>query len=779
MDNRFRPIYNNAVFPDTPIEEIRRELQWYKDNGYGGFAVNGAAKTKLKDVGEWLPGYLRSVRRYCDEAKRQHLDMWIFDEWGYPSGCACGLVLTPATRPKKLSKAVDVTLEDGECLDMPAPARLLCVGAIPVDRFGPYHPAGRAALCPVREGRIRVRAEGKTRVVGVTWEPHSFVTHVMKDYVEGDPTIGTTDILDRACVRKFLDNMHERYVPVIGDEFGRTVKGFFYDEPEICWEFPWTESLGGRFEARHGYDMLTILPELVAYSAAECGVTGGGDAYARLRAQFADYTDAWTSLLSESFYGQIENWCHEHRLLSVGHQDLDNHAETLLTVSGDFWRNSARNDRPGIDVIWDNIAPDRFDDFPRFAGSVKRALGKDGAMSETFAEMGDCMPPDVMRYVMAHQIVRGIDQFFLYTTHNSRPQADPNVGVFTRALMDRAAFAAARLSEGRPGAKVALLVPLQAIAFERSHLNPHAINGTPLPWERVDRLAEALCYAPIDFDYAWEEGLTDLRARGFEHLVLPGVPLSDAALEGARAFAEAGGTVWSAYSVTPGFPAARHMASPRQLAAALPRPFVRATSDGVSLTVRETADGPLAALLNETEAPARVTLTAPALRIEPDTGAERPDGPGLTLAPRELALLRFAPDAAAPQRGEGIALTDWTLNGRPIDRLAPWPALGLSGYTGWAAYETAFDWPGGAAELSLGEVGFAARVSVDGGEPVDAPFSPWTVDLDPGAGRHTLQVDVLNSLASRAFAENPAHRWGFEQAYLRCGLLGPVTLRRR
>ena len=44
MNNRYRPIYNNGVLPDTPREEIVRELTWYKENGYGGFAVNGTTQ---------------------------------------------------------------------------------------------------------------------------------------------------------------------------------------------------------------------------------------------------------------------------------------------------------------------------------------------------------------------------------------------------------------------------------------------------------------------------------------------------------------------------------------------------------------------------------------------------------------------------------------------------------------------------------------------------------------------------------------------------------------
>ena len=337
VERRFLPIINNSVFEEYDEGSVRRELQWDVDNGYGGFAINGRNLHPVRDAREWLPGYLQSVRKCCDVAKELDLDMWIFDEWGFPSGCACGLVLTPETRAKKLQLTYDRLLEAGESVSLPVPPRTLAAGAIPVNRFAPYAPAGPTVLLEPADGKITYTATSRTRLCVVTWEYHSFVTHVMKRYEEGDPTIGTIDLLDADAVRKFIDNMHERYVPVIGDEFGKTVKGFFYDEPEICWDFPYTPALDARFEERHGYPMKTVLPELLAYMPANCGVTDG-DSYGRMRAAFDDYTDTWTSLLAQTFYGQLQDWCHEHHLVSVGHQDLDNLTQTLTTVSGDIFR---------------------------------------------------------------------------------------------------------------------------------------------------------------------------------------------------------------------------------------------------------------------------------------------------------------------------------------------------------------------------------------------------------------------------------------------------------
>ena len=101
-------------------------------------------------------------------------------------------------------------------------------------------------------------------------------------------------------------------------------------------------------------------------------------------------------------------------------------------------------------------------------------------------------------------------------------------------------------------------------------------------------------------------------------------------------------------------------------------------------------------------------------------------------------------------------------------------------------YDTAFDWQGGGLLLSLGEVRFSARVTLDGVR-YDLPFSPYTLRASLAAGRHQLRVEVLNTNANALYAGPDEGRgrftgdyWSlyqFERAYQTCGLLGPVAIR--
>lgn len=803
--NRYRPILNNAVYPDVSLQQAREDVAWYRQCGYGGFAINGTTRQPLESLEDWLPGYMASCRNYVQAAREQELDVWIFDEWGYPSGCACGQVLTDERyRAKKYRICYDVLLEPGQTLELPCPDKFVSACAFPVDYFSFYTPAGSGERILPSDGRLQYAAQRRTRVVAVGWEYLTFVTHVMKKAVPGDPTIGTIDILSREAVARFLQCMHERYVPVLGEEFGKTVKGFFYDEPEICYDFPCTEELPAYYAERFGSPLEDILPELMAWMPPHSGLISQQGATERLKKEFDAYSHAWTELLARNFYGQIQEWCRAHGLLSIGHQDLDHALVSLRTVSGDFWANSARNDRPGVDVIWDQVAPDKFADFPRYAGSAKRTMQKSGAISETFAEMGPSMYPDRMRYTMEQQLLRGIDQFFLYTNHS---REDANVRHFAAAVNDRVTRTAELLAQGRPGAQIAVYVPMDAIAFAAAHSDPHLHNSDPQAWQRVDALARRLCYFPLEYEYAWQGTLGSLGWRCMKVLLLAGetdLPEEDAAA--IRAFCAAGGQVVSLGK--PCLPlediAAFYPTADAWLAewkAPLTVQPLQGRPVSVSLATRLLPQGRLYFLLNESDAPAVVRLTPPSggiwRQLEQTSGLWQDEQRTreVEFQPRELKIfcrLEREGTEAPVRRGEPLPLTAWSLTGpgdsapRPLEALLPWPQLGLGDYTGFAAYQTQFDWPGGPAELDLGDVRFAAVVTLDDGAPYPLPLAPHRLQLPLTAGRHTLKVEVLNSNANRLYSGEDTGRrnfsgsywmlYQFERAYLDCGLLGPVKL---
>ena len=808
--DRYRPILNNGVCPGATPESARAEVEWYKKCGYGGFAINGGTREPIDDLKDWLSGYMQACRYYVQAAKELGMNVWIFDEWGYPSGTACGQVLTEERfRAKKYRLSYDIILEAGQSICLPLPDKFVSACAFPVDYFSFYCNQLSSERIYPQDGQLCYTAGQRTRVIAVAWEYTTFITHTMPKNKVDESTVGTIDILSKEAVAKFLRCMHEWYVEPLGDEFGKTIQGFFYDEPELCYDFPYTEELPEAFLKRFGYPVEDILPELLGWkfrsalvSGASSRLVSDSSAGAQLCRNMADYEAVWTDLLARNFYGQIQEWCHAHGLLSVGHQDLDNQLSTLRTVSGDFWENNKYNDRPGIDVIWDNIAPDKFADFARYAGCAKRTFGTSGAISETFAEMGPSMYPDRMRYTMEQQILRGVDQFFLYVNHD---RSDLNVQNFAAEVNDRVTRTAQLCNLGNPGAKTAIYVPMDEIAFFSGYGDPHLHNTDPQAWQRVDALAQAMCYHPMDYDYVWQGTVDTLRQRGVSTLLLPGVQaFGEAELADIRAFAQAGGTVVSvfkpcveledvsAFFTTPALWLAQKPAE------AIVLRGLDGVSPRISLSSRLLEGDVLYFLLNESDEPSRVAVCAVDgawQMLEQNSGEWLPADLTAPLAfhARELKIFRYTPgkEAQKPlQRSESTVLDGWCFTGpegepQQLEVLVPWAQLGLGDYTGVACYETRFDWAGGLCEIDLGEVRFAALVELDG-EEIRLPMAPYRFVRQLEAGQHTLCIRVLNSNANRLYSGEDrgrsnfkGHYWmqyQFERAYRECGLLGPVTV---
>ncbi len=779
-ENRYKPIINNDVYErEISYQEVLEQLVGYQKRGFGGIAINGRSVEKVRDISVWLEGYMRNVRLYCEAAKELGMEMWIFDEWGFPTGSAAGLVLTSQNRPKKLNKAIDLILEPGERIEMPIPERLICAGVFPVNRFAQYHATAPSDLLPTENGLIRYEAEETVRLVAVTWENISFHTMELRDIAKmdpNDPTVGTVDIMDRDCVRKFIENMHERYAAVVGDEFGKTIKGFFYDEPEVHWQFPYSPGLADYFREMCGYDLAGILPEIVTYSECTGICLGSPDFLEYLKRCHRDYTSAWNGMLADNFYGQMKEWCHEHDLLLIGHQDLDDNLETLNTISGDFFRNNIQNDMPGIDVIWDNIIPEKFSDFPRYAGSVKRACKKQGAMSETFALMGPYMPPDVMRYDLEHQIIRGIDKFFLYQNG-----LDPVGGEYNRDVMERTAFLAELLNRGTERTKVAVYIPREEISWVRKSPNPHHRNRLA-PWIRVERIARELCYAPIEFDYVCEDFVSGLKERGIDHLIITGDHFSERELETLEKYHREGGTVHSVFLPCERLPFAKFSYNLWQIKDLLPKDvIINAEEKVISMVSRETDDGIIYAFLNESErfVSAKISFNDENVLyydMLSQNWIKRYQDDGFK--PRELKLYRISKEAVCREEyiAETLKLTEWKFNGEELEQLVPWDQLGLAGYTGYGDYETEFDWKGGEARIDLGEVAFLAIAFLNEKE-YRLPFSPWCFRADLPTGHYQMKIRIFNSGASEYYATPGYHR-PYEQPYLRCGLLGEPRIDR-
>lgn len=295
------------------------------------------------------PKWWRDLGIAIDEAKKRNLEVWIFDEWMYPSGIAGGKVV--AENPdfavhviEDRSVVVTGPLEGREFTMPGAPARIVSVSAFrkgsePVDLSG----KGARFTWSVPAGEWRV-----------LWVVERVLTPkpgwVMDNMI---------DVMNPDAVQTFIRLTHEATYAHFAAEFGKTIKGFFSDETGFRnitsydslpghpgMPMPWSPAYTGFFQKLKGYDPR---PKLAALWY-DTGPSGRTTRY--------DLMDAYSRAFAENFFKPQQEWCHAHNVRFIGHLVEDNHADHQLGYGPGHWFRAMRFfDMPGIDVVGYQVTP--------------------------------------------------------------------------------------------------------------------------------------------------------------------------------------------------------------------------------------------------------------------------------------------------------------------------------------------------------------------------------------------------------------------------------------
>ena len=138
----------------VPREERAQDsmIRWILDNGYRGMATNVNPDDYLRSDDE-----LAVFNRFVHAAKKQGLDLWLYDERSYPSGMAHTYVLEG--HPEWEAEGLlfrDTTVRGGTTLDLAAlPGERVLVRALPVTECGLDYDRSLDLSAFVRDGRLR------------------------------------------------------------------------------------------------------------------------------------------------------------------------------------------------------------------------------------------------------------------------------------------------------------------------------------------------------------------------------------------------------------------------------------------------------------------------------------------------------------------------------------------------------------------------------------------------------------------------------------------------
>ena len=88
----YRPVPFWGLNDDLADETLRDQVREMRDKGCGGFFMHARYGLETPYLG---PTYMERVKTIVDEAKKQGIKAWIYDEHPFPAGTAGGLVTAP------------------------------------------------------------------------------------------------------------------------------------------------------------------------------------------------------------------------------------------------------------------------------------------------------------------------------------------------------------------------------------------------------------------------------------------------------------------------------------------------------------------------------------------------------------------------------------------------------------------------------------------------------------------------------------------------------------
>ncbi|MCP5118687.1 MAG: hypothetical protein GY953_48370, partial [bacterium] len=466
---------------------LRQQLEQFRDAGMGGAFIHprpGLMTEYLSE--EWFDLWRRSV----DAGKQLGLEVHIYDENSYPAGFAGGHV--PSRAPDTVGQVLRYEIrKSAEGLPFTDNRTVAIYSAAlgangqpvsfkrmrPADKLPPDHSAIVLSLEPTRP----------------------------RAWTGGFPYV---DLTNPRTTEVFLETTYEAYRRHVGNEFGRSIRWAFADEPELPkgggWNtpaLPYSLRIQAEFRRRVGYDLTEHLPSLYWDT---------GD----FRQVRFDYWQLLHDLLRDHYFQPMFDWCDRNNLQWTGH--WWEHLWPAPWSSPSDMSYYAFQHTPGIDMLIFN-SRELFTEGAhplmlftvKQASSVANQLGRPRVLSESYGGGGWIADLEQFKRMGDWQLVHGvnhINQHLSYSTFRGArkrdwPQSFSEASAwwpYYRVHADHVGRASLAMSSGAARNRVLVLTPTTSAFL-------HARRDGPQPEfdairEDTTSLVQTLADHQVDFD---------------------------------------------------------------------------------------------------------------------------------------------------------------------------------------------------------------------------------------------------------------------------------------
>ena len=329
--------------------ELVKQIEDMKSVGIGGFIMHARLGLKTEYLGE---KWFSCIDACLKKAKELHMNAWVYDENGWPSGFVGGKMLeNHQHRAQFLEYKV-------------------------LDHFD------NDAFCVFEKSDV-----GYHRNLGTM----DGIAEYHTVYLRTSPA--NTDILNPEVVDEFIRQTHEEYYKRFADSFGKELAGFFTDEPQYYrWGTPYTRVAAQPYSDRYGEDIRDGLIYLFVHDA------NGFEFRTR-------YFKLLNELYTNNFYKKLYDWCTAHNCKLTGHSLEERSLRGQLMGGAGVMPSYRYEHIPAVDCLGRECPKEMMG---KQVGSMASQFGIHQVLTETFACGGHDTKPMELKSIAESQYFTGV-----------------------------------------------------------------------------------------------------------------------------------------------------------------------------------------------------------------------------------------------------------------------------------------------------------------------------------------------------------------------------------
>lgn len=348
--------------------ELKRQIIEMKEKGIGGFVIHPREGLEKPDFlsKEWFD----FIRYTIKIAKENKIDVWIYDDFNWPSGNANGVVTNKKKyRQKIMNVGYEYDLLNRGFVEIDSKYSKEMLGIYAVD-FKDNNIINLTKHLLEQKIDYKLPYKADWRIIGIEKEEVYANNKYYLDYLSSD------------AVNSFISVAYKSY-----EEFFKDIVGFFTDEPGLNYylifygiekkTFIWSDCIPKIFKEEYGYDFLDFIPAFFFN-------LGSVSKKVRL-----DYCKLVKGLFEKNYFKKIADYCRVNNLKFIGHSEDDDNIWRHARGNLDVFMPNYHFTYGGCDALFAQTWPEKYSikSFfaAKFASSSSHLMAKEKTLCEAFA----------------------------------------------------------------------------------------------------------------------------------------------------------------------------------------------------------------------------------------------------------------------------------------------------------------------------------------------------------------------------------------------------------